>query len=361
MISLDLSKDYPKKKLILQDIADIDYIPLETRNDALVNQASNYGIYDSIIIFSDFMSGEFLVFNKNGKIKNHFNNKGGSGEEYRSCLEFMYDEKAQEIFVLDDISLRRILVYSINGRFKRKLSLPKDCKLDQIIDINDSLFLAKRSELYMRLDDKGFDYLLMSKKDARTISALPISVPKRISRVFTGIVDGKRGRYMTCPWNCIINDAQRSIIADKSSDTVYLIEKDAKLKPLFVRIPAVLGRNPAILLDATKLTDRYFFFTKEVYDYEGDNAKGITSSFELVFDRNKHELFEMELENRDFIGKYSFHSFNISSGKNQVAGYFDADELYEAFREDKLSGRLKEIAATIKEDDNPVLMITTFK
>ena len=100
LISLDLSKDYPKTKLILQDIAKIDYIPLETRSDALVSGVSYYGIYDSIIIFSDYMSGEFLVFNKNGKIKNHFSNKGGSGEEYMSCLEFMYDEKAHFHLVL---------------------------------------------------------------------------------------------------------------------------------------------------------------------------------------------------------------------------------------------------------------------
>lgn len=361
LITLDLGKDYPKNKLILQDIADVEYIPLETRNNILVNEASDYGIYDSIIIFSDFKNGEFLIFDKNGKIKNHFKNKGGSGEEYRSCLNFMYDEKAQEIFVLDDIRQHRILVYSIDGRFKRKLSLHRECKLDKIVDINDSIFLAKRSELFMRFDDKGFDYLLMSKKDARLISALPISSPKRLSRVFTGIVDGKRNTYLTFPWNSITKDARRSIIADKSSDTVYLIQKDAKLKPLFVRKPSVLGVNPTILIDVTKLTDRYFFFTKEVYDYEGDNAKGITNSYELAYDRNKHELFEMELENSDFLSKSLGFFWTISTRKNQVATHFNASELYEAFREDKLSGRLKEIAAAIKEDDNPVLMIITFK
>ena len=35
LVTLDVTKDYPEKKIVLQDLADVKYIPLETKKNAL--------------------------------------------------------------------------------------------------------------------------------------------------------------------------------------------------------------------------------------------------------------------------------------------------------------------------------------
>ena len=85
---IDISKNYPKKEFILQDIADIEYVRLETSDDVLLSGISHDDVSvlsylsDKYILVSDNRRGEIFVFNRRGEIITHFNHKGGSGREY---------------------------------------------------------------------------------------------------------------------------------------------------------------------------------------------------------------------------------------------------------------------------------------
>jgi hypothetical protein len=83
IFTIDLSKKYIHREIHLQNIADIEYIPLETTDDVLLGRMSLVShISDSYILVFDIMGGDIFVFNRNGKIISHFNRIGQGGEEY---------------------------------------------------------------------------------------------------------------------------------------------------------------------------------------------------------------------------------------------------------------------------------------
>ena len=128
--TIDITKEYPKKKLVLQDIATAEYIPLETSDKVLLDGVATLhcSFTEHYITTYNANEGQIFVFDRKGKICHTFNHKGGSGEEYNYPLQLRLDEKAKELFLLD-IS-NKIQVYSIEGKYKRSLSIPKDVQIE---------------------------------------------------------------------------------------------------------------------------------------------------------------------------------------------------------------------------------------
>ena len=54
-------------------------------------------------------------------------------------------------------------------------------------------------------------------------------------------------------------------------------------------------------------------------------------------------------------------SYSKDLHESGVAHSFRASVLIKRLKEQRLNGKLKEIASTLKEDDNPVLMMAKFK
>ena len=127
---IDLSKNYPKKEIHLQDIAEIEYIPLETTDDVLLSGLC-FLVYlsDKYIVIRDFTQRSVFVFNRNGKIITHLNRSGQGDKEYNYMSGVVFDEKNEEIFVFDTPSAHRILVYSLTGEYKRTLKYAEDLRI----------------------------------------------------------------------------------------------------------------------------------------------------------------------------------------------------------------------------------------
>ena len=92
LIRVDVSKSYPKKELILQDLFDIEYVPLETTDEMLTEGHIQY-ISDNYMIFKNLgrMAGEIFIFDRQGKAVRKINRLGQSGEEYLNILGIDYD------------------------------------------------------------------------------------------------------------------------------------------------------------------------------------------------------------------------------------------------------------------------------
>lgn len=122
--TFDLQKKYPKKEIILQDIADVSYVVLETN----VNSLANYykiTLTDSFIITRN-KRHDLLFFDKKGKFHHSFNRTGMSGEEYGDVLcNYCVDTKNKEIFIYDGVR-RNFKVYNYKGRYKRTLKVPSN-------------------------------------------------------------------------------------------------------------------------------------------------------------------------------------------------------------------------------------------
>ena len=118
IITVDVTKRYPKKGLILQDLLDVEYIPLET-NDEFVTQAIFLALGKDVMMFRNrSLQGDVFVFDRIGKALRKINRSGQSGEEYTNVQDIIMDEDNGEMFINNTFS-SKILVYDLSWNFKR--------------------------------------------------------------------------------------------------------------------------------------------------------------------------------------------------------------------------------------------------
>jgi hypothetical protein len=122
LITVDVTKNYPKKELILQYFMDVEYIPLET-SDEFLCQGFARAIGKNLILVTNLnrvRDGNIFVFDRNGKALRRINRKGQGGEEYSNIMEIILDEDNDEIYVHNHYE-RKIQVYDLFGNYKRSL------------------------------------------------------------------------------------------------------------------------------------------------------------------------------------------------------------------------------------------------
>ena len=100
LIVVDVSKDYPKKELILQDLFDVEYIPLET-TDEFVTLGWLQAIGKDVMIIRNMwaVDGDIFIYDRKGKAIRHINRKGQGNEEYAATSGVYLDDEKGEIFV----------------------------------------------------------------------------------------------------------------------------------------------------------------------------------------------------------------------------------------------------------------------
>ena len=115
----DMRKEYPAKDLYIQDIADVEYLPIETNDSMLwLGREINY-VDDDIIMAANDKSGVLFHDRKSGKALYSFHRKGNGPEEYRALSSVAYDKEKNEVFVLDMMSSKDY-VYDDKVKFIRK-------------------------------------------------------------------------------------------------------------------------------------------------------------------------------------------------------------------------------------------------
>ena len=84
-----------------------------------------------------------------------------------------------------------------------------------------------------------------------------------------------------------------------------------------------------------------------------------------MYDKQENALFEYVVHNADFPTEQPFSMMvsEVTFGNDEIAlvHKLEAYELVEAYQKGKLKGKLKEIAAGLEEDSNPVLMLIKYK
>lgn len=144
------------------------------------------------------------------------------------------------------------------------------------------------------------------------------------------------------------------ILVELSADTVYRYSSDQTMKPFIVRTPSIQSMDPEVYLFLSMFTDRYYFMETFI--------KGGGHQADLMYDKQVNSLFTYKVYNGDYTNdKEAFLKSDPINYEIPSRQYLEAGELVEDYEKGVLKGKLKEIAAKLDPEDNPVIMLIKHK
>lgn len=357
LITIDPTSSYPKKELILQDFMDVEYIPLET-NDEFVTQGNVMAIGNRYLIVKNWTNdGNIFVFDRRtGKGVRKINRKGQGAEEYTFINGIILDEENNEIFV-NSTPGKKIFVYDLSGNFKRSFNHTEGAKYLDVFNYDKNHLIRYDMSLYYKEGEKRGDrcyHAIISKQDGSITRSIPIP----FDVIKTSMVQ-EGDRIAVTSIRPIVPYGEEWLLVETSTDTVYrYTPKEDKLSPFLVKTPS---ENPEILLTMGTVTDRYYFIRtlKKVFDFTTGRGFPIT---DLMYDKQENAVYDCTVLNADFTGKQEV-DLVLQPVDNVIAACqnLTANRLVEAYEKDELRGPLKEIAAGLNEEANPVVMLMKHK
>ena len=291
---IDVTEEYPEKKIELTDIAGVSYLHLNSKTDDYLYKGSIDYVTENNIIVIDRSQNSVLFFSKEGNPKSHFNRRGQGPEEYSDAASLMYDEANDEVFVSPDFS-NHIMVYSSLGEFKRKINLPQVNVNGQMALFDDvSILVYDNTKLWQSTMQSNAPeveqtidsvFFLISKLDGTVLDY--ISLPNENidlsykNSVFTSQVNYGRVR----------KSADGLLLYNPESDTVFHYSKEKHLTPYMHKKPILSSQNPMTVMDICMDAGKYQFIA--VYPYR-ETGKSPTPKYYM---RNKAtgELFRQKI------------------------------------------------------------------
>lgn len=363
LVTLDVTKDYPEKKIVLQDLADVKYIPLETKKNALLpNSAGCLGYVSDSLIVARTSDNEIVLFNGDGSVRSSFRHVGQGSKEYQYIIGMAVDPKAQEIFIVDYLLKYRMQVYSFTGQYKRTLPIPYKMILNSLQDFSADCLLACDMDVNQGISNRAKPYMLLSKKTGEIVKELDIHFTKRMSNRMSKPFGENQTISAALGYDPIVRCEDSYVIGDLSADTIYTYTPQGVLSPMLVRTPPVLSmETPKVLLPDYR-AGSYFFFYLVDFEFDFETRTGFPDKY-MVYDYAAGKTYVCKLVNRDCEGQeIQLGDGGVTNKAWNTACYtIPSSMLIEQSEAGKVHGLLKEIAAGRTDDDNPVLAIVRFK
>ena len=345
--------------LKVSEKATVEFIPLETNADFLLDRVAGalINVTENYIVTVNITEGKLFVFSRQGKALHTFCRKGQGPEEFVYPIAVRVDEKSKEIFVLD---YQKVQVYSLTGKYKRSLNIPENVKIGSMFNYDDKHLICYDNHNLDRQGEKVTEqpFFLFSKKDGK-ITRIPLTIQNRIGQ---SMYIEREGKKMVVTMNNIapmVKNGDEVVLSDMGSDVVYLYKK-GKVTPLLKRNPGTMDFNPRSAMGVVmKLGD--IVWLREVKK----EVKGPRPDINmLTYDVATGEVNNLVLwDDVNFTNPYSVQSRNERQELpyNCTAANFQPDYLKKLNEQGGLTGRLKELAEEMLEDDNPLLILYKLK
>ena len=341
---ISVNEKFIKKPIKLNEIAELEYIQLESKKDFIFSGPAVY-LDEKIIICTDRKTKTILIFNNDRKAVKRINRYGRGPGEYSSLYSVLYDSISEEIFV-NDLIQKKVLVYDIEGKFKRALPYLPNFSYTTLVSFNNKELIA-----YDNNADNRNSFVSISKTNGKLVTLFPINFSKKI------ILDSTRGKVKTTiDYNLTTITEDGILLTDFSTDTIYRVKYNGEFAPLFVRTPSISKMNPEIFLFPFLETSKYIFFksitrvcTSEICQYK---------DFKLIaFDKASNDFFIPKIEWDN--GNFPLFPTPVSVGVS--VSVMEAFYLIKRYKSGSLNAKEKAIASKISENDNPVLLVFKFK
>lgn len=344
LTTIDLSKDYPKKEILLSEIADIQYVYMNEGNDYIYGGNPLY-VSDHTFVF--YSEGSFLFFTKDGQPKSKFNHQGNGPDEYDYFSKVVYDEANDELYILSE---KRLIVYSSSGVHKRTiaLSLSDDKRITSMANYDNGSLLLFDSD----------NFVLISKADGSELKRLDVSSGEKV-KLYAINQDEQRVSVIASTQNQIVNYKDGLLLSDYSTDTVFFFNKSKELMPVLIKQPSIHSMDPVIYANTFVEVADYLFYRKIIVKVQN----GQLPSVYLMQNKKDGTVYEQEIKMDDFKGKQVEIAPEIlTSSSRHGLVVLDLVELEEAYADGRLKGKLKELMEKIdRENGNNVYVLLTFK
>jgi hypothetical protein len=338
---------YPEKNY--GNIAEWECIPLETKDNVLVAGYHRLDyVSDERIIITNPRIGDVLVFDGKGKSLFRFNHKGGGPEEYSSVRRTIYDAKNREIFIF---TYKSAIAYSEQGEYLRHWNYGRIKTFNDVFCFDDESFLA-----HVNSETTDSSYVFISKNSGEILSTVNLPVANVIA---TSIKENKQ--MISVLTQQLFRDGDGFILSPISLDTVYRLNKNKQLVPLVTRIPPVINSDIISAFMPELVTDRFIIFIQFTVKLDINNPNPSIESKFLTYDREENQFYG----NCTWDGEKGFRLTvtHTEHQKNWWAFLLDIHDIMESIEKEStvLNDKLKTLAPTLKDEDNPVLIVTKFK
>lgn len=356
--TVDVNANYPERELRIQDVAKVEYVLLET-TDSFLTQARISTISPKYIVATNYNNdGNIYLFDRaTGKGLKVINRKGQSGEEYTGVTNIVLSESSGELFV-SDYSARKILVYDMDGKFKRSFPFADTGYYTYLADYDDECLMAFKG-YSPGIEQERSCHVLLSKADGRVVKEIKVPV----SQVETVVwMEGEA--TITPHFTLTTAGALNWGLTRMSSDTIYHFTKDGRLEPALVRTPSIHAMDKQKFLCLTGETDRYYFLYVLEKDFNFETMKGYANR-NLIYDKQEQAVFTPVLLNDDYSEKTEMSigvQGSVQSDRSVLASQIiQASDLIEANGKGILKDNLKKFIPHIDEESNPVVMILSLE
>lgn len=338
---IDVNKEYPKKNLFLQEICDtIEYILLETTPESLLPDAK---FTDQILLTDNdiFISikSDVYRFAREGKFLNKIGKKGSGPKEYTHVFTIAVDETNKQVLVHDPM-ISKILFYDYNSNFIREVYLENA----------SHIALLSSGELFCyaphRPNIAGF--YLADTESGETIKELSIPYPKSINNLRT---------YVSSR-NPIIN-GNNIFFNTYATDTIFYANQE-EFKYRYLLLPPYTSKSESTKNTCIPILRFETDYYSSITIYKPSSSSSSISSQLHYFIINKIDKEIINGMIADLETSLLFEGMNTGK-RNTVAILYDIDRLHERAESGYISGKMKEIVENSNIEDNPVLMIATFK
>ena len=357
VITVDVRRTYPQKtELNLQDFMDVEYVALET-NDDFVNQGFVQSIGSEFIIVRNRINdGDIFVYSRSGKALRKINRKGHGSEEYTNIYSITLDEDNEELFV-NDIFARKICVYDLFGKFKRYIKHKDGTMYTDIFNYDCDNLICYDSNI------KDVPFVIISKQDGVTVKEIKIPFKEKKFLRQTRSDEGTTYSTSPGPYRRIIPFKGNWLLSELSSDTVFSLLPDFSLQPFLVRTPTIQTMDPGVFLVLRFISDRYIFMETIRNEYNWATNRGFPRDF-LMYDRQVKSLLGYTIYNGDYSIQKELYMNSLTPVNHEIESWrpIEPFDLIESLKKGELKdGKLKEIAKTLDEEDNPVIMLIKHK
>lgn len=342
------------QKVKLSDyVSCLDYIPIETNENFLVSDIFKFSPFDDYIAICCNATQQVYQLSKDGKLLKKIGRRGNAKNEYRAVNKLVTTPETIIVFMGTKI----ISFSALTGDIKQVV-VPND--INDVKIFGGFALCGKDSFAILHNMNEGENYISIVNDKSTEVQRIKLwDTKKRKVEVPmpTGGIMQLEWAYLSTLYN--VKDSLR--VTNDFIDTIYTYSDD-KLLPHIVFNYGKLGNNRfepklntelAFTCTKVKETKKLLLFEnldgdKFLYDKSNGETKRIKK-----FDGSTYQGFTNDIDNG-----IPFWPVAVTSDK--MYSFMSADIFIEEAAKSN-SEKMKQVAATINEESNPVIIVATLK